>query len=72
MLERFKAFHHMEDGALAGFLGVGVDRLGALAAEALPEERAAGFQGAVERIAAATGASVARLMQMARVAKLLR
>lgn len=72
MLERFAAFHHMEDGGLAGFLGVGVDKLERLRAEMLPEERAPEFPAEVQRLAARSGASAARLRQVARIAKLLR
>jgi hypothetical protein len=72
MLERFAAFHHMEEGGLAAFLGVRVDTLAALRAEVVPEERAEEFLPAVERIAGASGASVARLMQVTRIAKMLR
>jgi len=72
MLERFAAFHHMADGQLAGFLGVGVDRLEVLRPHTLPEERDPAFQADVERLAALSGCSAARLMQVARIAKLLR
>ncbi len=72
MLERFGAFHHMDEGDLAGFLGLGVDKLPLLREEILPEERAPEFASEVERIAARTGASAARLMQLARIVKLLR
>ena len=72
MLDRFAAFHHMEAGPLAAFLGMGADSLERLRLEALPEERAETFTAEAERVAAASGASAARLMQVARIAKLLR
>ena len=72
LLDRFSSFHHMSPDELAAFVGVKADRLGTLRTYTVPEERAPEFAVAVAGAAAATGATEARLMQVARVAKLLR
>ncbi len=72
MLDRFATFHHMEVAGLARFLGIGVERLPGLRDATLPEEREEMFVAQAEHVAAASGASAARLMQVARVAKILR
>jgi len=57
---------------LARFLGTTEAGLASLAGLAVPEERDPGFDAAIAHAAAQTGASAARLAQVARVTKLLR
>lgn len=72
LLDRFSEFHHMTAAGLAAFLGLPDGGLSDLRTHTVPEERDPEFGPAVAAIADRTGASAARIAQVARVTKILR